>query len=245
MLLQIRIETGWFVMATIIWPLLIYWLVVFVACFVVVEIGQDQLYDEVTPHVGLKVAGGTLLIAVLLTALRDYGFPASFESMFTSNMTWTVLQGVVWFRVFILIFQFHPWHALGLGIVTMLLVSGLATMGVESILSRPASRSAATRAFCPRSGPAIARTRRGSTRAGCGGKGEVAAMACKRSRISMAGPVRDDCTGSCGSGRIAQIRAHYLDSMEPESTWPHAWLFVASRWRRAGRQGWIQNTAEG
>jgi hypothetical protein len=139
---------GWLAMA-IIWPLLIYWLVLFVACFIVVEIGQDQLYDEVTPHAGLKVAGGTFLIAALLTTLRAKGFPASFESMFTTNIAWTALQGVVWFLVFMLIFQFHPWHALGLGIATMLLVSGFATMGVESLLSRPAPTSAAARPFTP------------------------------------------------------------------------------------------------
>ena len=136
-------------MMSIIWPFLIYWLVIFVACFVVVEVAQDQLYDEVTPHAGLKVTLGSLLIAMLLTALRYYGFPASFESMFTSNIAWTLLQGVVWFGVFTLILQFHPWHALGLGIATMLMVSGLATMGVESILSRPAATSAAARPFAP------------------------------------------------------------------------------------------------
>ena len=56
-------------------------------------------------------------------------FRRSYDSMFTSNFAWTVLQGIVWFGVFTLIFQFHPWHALGLGLVTMVLVSGLATMG--------------------------------------------------------------------------------------------------------------------
>jgi len=123
-------------MATI-WALLIYWLVIFVGCFVVIEIGQDQLYDEVTPHVGLKVTGGSLLLALLLTWLRP-----SYDSMFTTSLTSTVLQALVWVGVFILIFQFHPWHALGLGIATMLLVSGLATMGVNSILSpTPASVS--------------------------------------------------------------------------------------------------------
>jgi hypothetical protein len=136
-------------MATIVWPFLIYWLVLFVACFVVVEIGQDQLYDEVTPRGGLKVATGSFLLAALLTGLRAYGFPASFESMFTTNIAWTVLQGVAWFLVFTLILQFHPWHALGLGIATMLLVTGLATMGVESVLSRPAPASAARRATVP------------------------------------------------------------------------------------------------
>ena len=102
-------------MATIIWPLLIYWLVMFVACFVVVELGHDQLYDEVTPHAGLKVAGGSLLIAILLTTLRAKGLAASYDSMFTTNIIWTVLQGIVWFGVFTLIFQFHPWHGLGSG----------------------------------------------------------------------------------------------------------------------------------
>jgi hypothetical protein len=134
-------------MMAIIWPFLIYWLVIFVACFVVVEVAQDQLYDEVTPRAGLKVTSASALIAMLLTALRHYGAPASFESMFTTNIAWTMLQGVVWFGVFTLILQFHPWHALGLGIATMFMVSGLATMGVESILSQPAPTSAAARPF--------------------------------------------------------------------------------------------------
>ena len=45
----------------------------------------------------------------------------------------TIFQAIVWFAVFTLILQFHPWHALGLGIATMLLVQGLATMGVSSM----------------------------------------------------------------------------------------------------------------
>jgi hypothetical protein len=132
-------------MATIIWTLLIYWLVMFVACFVVVEIGHDQLYDQATPHAGLKVAGGSLLIAILLTGLKHQGVPASYESMFTTSIAWTFLQGIVWFGVFTLIFQFHPWHALGLGLATMLLVTGLATMGVDSVLSKPAAATATGR----------------------------------------------------------------------------------------------------
>jgi hypothetical protein len=136
-------------MMSAIWAFLIYWLVIFVASFVVTEVGQDQLYDEVTPRVGLKVGSGSLLIALLLTALRYFGVPASFESMFTTNIAWTLLQGIVWFGVFTLILQFHPWHALGLGIATMLLVSGLATMGVESILAPSTARTAAGRPFAP------------------------------------------------------------------------------------------------
>ena len=134
-------------MWSIILPLLIYWLVMFVACFVVVEMGQDQLYDEVTPHSGLKVAAGSLLIAALLTFFRYKGMAASYDSMFTSNIIWTVLQGLVWFGVFTLVFQFHPWHALGLGLATMLLVTGLATMGVDSLLSRPVPTTQSTRSL--------------------------------------------------------------------------------------------------
>lgn len=126
-------------MGAIIWPLLIYWLVLFVACFTVVEIGQDQFYDEVTPRAGVKVALGSLILAVLLTWLRP-----TFETMFTTGIAWTVLQAIVWFGVFTLIFQFHPQHAAAIGLVTMLLVPGVATMGVESImkprLAAPAPR---------------------------------------------------------------------------------------------------------
>jgi len=136
-------------MSTFIWPLLIYWLVIFVACFVVVEVGHDQLYDQVTPRAGLKVATGSLLIALLLTWIKVRGEPVSYESMFTTNFAWTVLQGIVWFGVFTLIFQFHPWHALGIGLITMVMVSGLATMGVESVLAKPAPNAAATRAVVP------------------------------------------------------------------------------------------------
>jgi hypothetical protein len=122
-------------MMTTILAFLIYWLVVFVGCYVVVEVGQDQLYDEVTPRVGLKVTGGSVILAAMLTVFHVRGSSASFETMFTTNILWTVFQAIVWIGVFTLILQFHPWHAFGLGIATMLLVQGLATMGVNSMLS--------------------------------------------------------------------------------------------------------------
>jgi hypothetical protein len=118
-------------MGAIIWPFLIYWLVLFVVSYIAVEVGHDQLYDEVTPMAGLKVAGGSLLLAALTTWLRP-----SFESLFTANIIWTLLAGIVWFGVFTLIYQFHPWHALAVGIPLMLMVPGLATLGVES-MTRP------------------------------------------------------------------------------------------------------------
>jgi len=119
-----------------VWALLIYWLVFLAACYTVVEVMQDQFYDEVTPQAWLKVGGGTLIFAALAVWLRP-----SFDTMFTSDIAWTVLQGIVWFVVFTLVFQFHPPHALGLSLMTMVLVSGLATLGVDSLTkgSRPAT----------------------------------------------------------------------------------------------------------
>jgi len=118
-------------MSAIVWPFLIYWLALFVACYTVCEVGQDQFYDEVTPHIGLKVAAGSLILAALTTWLKP-----SYESIFTSNIAFTLLQLLVWVAVFILIFQFHPPHALALAPITMILVVGLATMGVESLTKR-------------------------------------------------------------------------------------------------------------
>ena len=129
---------------TFVWSLLIYWLVLFVVCYIITEVAQDQLYDEVTPRVGLKVGLASLSLALLLTKLHP-----SFDTMFTSNIAWTVLQGIVWFAVFTLILQFHPWHALAIGVLTMLIVPGVATLGVDSIL-KPTPRLASTRSLEPR-----------------------------------------------------------------------------------------------
>lgn len=121
-----------------IFPLLIYWMVLFVACYAVIEIAQDQLYDEVTPGVGWKVTLGSLVLALMATWLRP-----SFETIFTANLAWTALQGVVWFLVFLFIFQFHPQHAIALCLPVMVMVTGLATMGVDS-MTKPTPRTAAT-----------------------------------------------------------------------------------------------------
>src|SRR3954447_22813440 len=90
-------------MLALLWPFLIYWLAMYVVSYVAVEIGQDQLYDGSTPNAGLKVAGGSLILAVMLTY-----FHPTFDAMFTSSFIWTVLQAIVWCGVFILIYPFPP-----------------------------------------------------------------------------------------------------------------------------------------
>ena len=127
--------------STIIWSLLIYWLAMFVSSYIITEVAQDQLYDAVTPWVGLKVAGGSLLMAIYLTWRHP-----SFETMFTNNIAWTVLQGIIWFGVFMLIFRFHPLHAAAIGLLTMLIIPGAATLGVDSVTKEsPKTASAPTR----------------------------------------------------------------------------------------------------
>jgi hypothetical protein len=127
-------------MFAIIMPFLIYWLVMFVLSYIAVEIGQDQLYDAVTPMAGLKVAGGSFLLAVMLTT-----FHPTFDSMFTNNLASTAFQALVWIGVFILIYQFHPWHGLAIALPIMLMCSGFATMGVDSVMKpRVTLRAAST-----------------------------------------------------------------------------------------------------
>lgn len=127
-------------MQAIVWALVIYWLAYFVACLSVVEVMQDWFYDEVTPRSGLKVAFGALILAGMAVWLKP-----TYDTMFTNDFAWTLLAGIVWVGVFILIFQFHPLHALGISLVTMILVSGLATLGVDS-LTKPSRPAAALKA---------------------------------------------------------------------------------------------------
>ncbi len=109
-------------------PFLVYWLILFVACYILVEYGQNYLYDEVTPGMWWKVAVGSLIFAVLLTWRRT-----SFESLFMTDLPMSALQAIVWFAVFTLLFRFHPPHALAISLVAFLLVSGASTLVINSM----------------------------------------------------------------------------------------------------------------
>ena len=120
----------------------IYFFVLFVACFIVVSQGQDTLYDEATPGAAPKVLLGSFILAVALTWTHS-----SFATMFTDDFGKTAIQGILWFGVFTLIFRFHPWHGLGIGLATMLIITGLATMGVDSLLSKTPTERFETKAI--------------------------------------------------------------------------------------------------
>jgi hypothetical protein len=119
---------------TIIWPLVIHWLILFVACYIITEYAQNYLYDETTPAVGLKVGAASLIFSAMLLWTKT-----SFDTMLTSEVAKTVLQGIVWFVVFLFILRFHPLHAFSIGVVSMLILAGLATLASDSLL-RPASQ---------------------------------------------------------------------------------------------------------
>ena len=78
-------------MAVLIWSFLIYYLILFASCYIVVEYGQNYFYDEATPGVAAKVAIGTLLLAAILTWTRS-----DFATMFTSDLYKTALQAILW-----------------------------------------------------------------------------------------------------------------------------------------------------
>jgi hypothetical protein len=122
-------------------PLLVYWLILYVACYILLEFAQTYLYDEVTPAMPLKVALGTLVFAVLLTWRRT-----SFESLFMTDLAWSVFQAIVWFVVFTLLFRFHPQHALAISLVAFAILSGAATLAINSMTGMNPGGAAATRA---------------------------------------------------------------------------------------------------
>ncbi|MBY0396091.1 MAG: hypothetical protein K2X91_06410 [Thermoleophilia bacterium] len=127
-------------MFTAIAAFLVFWLIFFVAHLTAIEIAGDQFYDEVVPHSAARAAVGSAALAALGAWCRP-----TFDTMFTNDIAWTLLQAIAWFLVFLFVYQFHPWHALGVSLVTMVLVSGLASLGVDS-LTRPRVVSAPVQA---------------------------------------------------------------------------------------------------
>ena len=113
-----------------VWPFLIYYLLMFVISYIVVDYGQYYFYDEVTPGAALKVALGALILAGILTATRS-----NFATMFTSDIASTVVLAMAWSVVFILIYRFQPWHGFGLAMATLLIFAGMSTLVVDSMLS--------------------------------------------------------------------------------------------------------------
>ena len=114
---------------SVIVPFLLYLLILFVAFYVVTEYGHYNLYDEGPPGVGWRVLLTSVVAAALLTVPR---LRLAYDTMFTSNIHITILHGIVWFGLFLFVLRFHPPHAAGLAIATLLVVPGLAGMAVDS-----------------------------------------------------------------------------------------------------------------
>ncbi len=121
-------------------PFLFYWTILFAVCFVAVEYGQSYFYDEATPSAAIKVAIGSTLLAMLLTYTRPH-----YDTMFTSEILWTVILAIAAFVIFTFIFRFHPWHGAALGIGSVLLFAGMATMALDSFQNRNRPESERTK----------------------------------------------------------------------------------------------------
>lgn len=122
-------------MLALLWPFLIYALILYVAIYVITDQAQDYLYGEPTPGMPVKVAIGTVILAAMLTWTRT-----SFQTMFTDDIGKTTLQALAWTGVFILLLRFQPWHGFGIALGSMLIVTTLASMAVDSLLTpRPAA----------------------------------------------------------------------------------------------------------
>jgi uncharacterized membrane protein len=113
---------------------LVYGLLLFVVSYIVVEFGQSYFYDEKTPRAGLKVLASSAILALILTWTRS-----SFDTMFTSELGNTVILAIAAFVVFTLVLRFHPQHAAPIGIISVLLVAGLGTLGVDSLQNKTAA----------------------------------------------------------------------------------------------------------
>ncbi len=122
---------------TLVVPFLVFWLIFFVAISVLVEFAQNYLYDETTPNAGFKVLLASALLAVVQTWART-----SFETMFTSDFPWTVLQAIIWFVLFTLILRFHPVHALAVSLGAMIFLTGMSGLAYNSLSRRAAGGSA-------------------------------------------------------------------------------------------------------
>ncbi len=117
---------------SLVWSFIIYYVIAFVVSYILVEYGQKYLYDEMPPYAALRVAGGSLFMAAVLTWTHS-----SFDTMFTADLYKTVALILVWIGVFVLILRFQPVHGALFATAAALLLPGLATIAVDGATAPP------------------------------------------------------------------------------------------------------------
>ncbi|RUL85557.1 hypothetical protein [Tautonia sociabilis] len=110
------------------WMFLVYWLLMFVALYIISEVGQNYFYDEVTPLVGLKVGGSSLVLAAALTWMDP-----TIADLLTSEIWFLAMLAVAGFVLLCVVIRFHAPHALMLGPVTVVLVALMSAMAISSL----------------------------------------------------------------------------------------------------------------
>ena len=113
---------------TWIWPFLIYWFILFVITYIITEYGHRYLYDELPKLTPVRVLVASLILAAMLTWTHS-----SLETMFTSDIKWTVLQAIIWSGVYVVVLTFQPLHGALMGLAAMVVVAGMSTIAVDSM----------------------------------------------------------------------------------------------------------------
>jgi len=119
-------------MTTLLIAFVLYALIFYAVCYVVTENAQNFLYNQPVQGMPWRVGIVALASAALATWLKP-----SFDTMFTSEWYWTLLAAVIWFTLFLLVLEFEVVHAAAVGLVTMVLIWGLAGLAVQGVTRSP------------------------------------------------------------------------------------------------------------
>ena len=110
------------------WTFLIYGLLFYVATYIIVEVGQNYLYSEITAHAWAKVGVVSLALAAALT----WWDPSSRE-MLADDFGRTVMLAIAAFVLYTLALRFHPPHALMFGPLVVVVVAFTSAMAIDSL----------------------------------------------------------------------------------------------------------------
>ena len=110
------------------WTFLIYWLLFYVSTYIIVEVGQNYFYSELTPHAWAKVGVATLALAAGMT----WWDPSS-RDMLADDFGRTLMLAVAAFVLYTVALRFHPPHALLLGPLVAVIVAFTSAMAIDSL----------------------------------------------------------------------------------------------------------------
>ncbi len=105
---------------------LLVWAIVGVTLFLTVETAQRYIYEERVDLLAWRVVAISPILAALLVQ-----WPLSFPDMFYSAALW--FHAVIWVTACLLCFRFQPIHAVGVGIIALMLFGPVASYVVVTM----------------------------------------------------------------------------------------------------------------